>query len=156
MPINSALLRVSHTAGMNPAVWPESNTRRRLALAGRFSFSIIVTVLIVLLGTSISAEPKKTRVSLENLSASFQFLAESVGPSVVQVLTTAYAPSPDGSGIVSPRRASGGCLSGPETRAIDVRCLQSRVAQKIARLSREGQGSRPARIRVDPHIKGRG
>lgn len=111
MPINSvsALLQVSHSAETpNTAVWPESNTRRGLVLAGRISFSTVVTILIVLLGTtSISAESKKTRVSLENLSASFQSLAERVSPSVVQVLTTAYAPSPEGSGIVSPRRAGG-------------------------------------------------
>ena len=74
----------------------------------RSSLSTIVTMLIVSLGTtSISAESKKSRVSLENLSASFQSLAERVSPSVVQVLTTAYAPSPEGSGIVSQRRAGG-------------------------------------------------
>ena len=106
MPINSALLQVSRIAEhSNPVAW---NTRNGLALAGRFSYSIIVTILVVLLGTtSISAESRQTRVSLKNLSASFESLSERVSPAVVQVLTTAYAPSPEGSGIVSPRRAGG-------------------------------------------------
>src|SRR5262249_39433587 len=55
----------------------------------------------------LSAQSTGNQGGLENLSVSFQSLADKVGPAVVQVLASGYDASQEGFGTITQRRAGG-------------------------------------------------
>src|SRR5262245_13491797 len=112
-PVQSKYLERSHpdrsfSGAASYAAW-------RFLFAVRLSRSLVMSLRIylyfILIGfpwaVPLSAQSTGSQVGLENLSASFQALAEKVSPAVVQVLTMGYDASQEGLGTLTPRRAGG-------------------------------------------------
>ena len=70
-----------------------------------------IYLCLIVIGLSwavpLSAQSTGSQVGLENLSASFQALAERVTPAMVQIVAMGYDASQEGVGTVAPRRAGG-------------------------------------------------
>jgi serine protease Do len=70
-----------------------------------------IYLYLIVIGLSwavpLSAQSTGSQVGLENLSASFEALAERVTPAMVQIVAMGYDASQEGVGTVAPRRAGG-------------------------------------------------